>query len=172
MIYKSFGIYLLFLIASCTSKSNNESHGRNLELYSNGNIKSEWVVVNGLKEGIQISYYESGVVKSMFNYHKGEKIGDQLWFHENGMLSQKVNFKNGVANGMAYYFFPSGNLKSDRFYNNDIVNGIGADYWDEEFGVLKSTLHFNDSGHIYYKKIFDTTGIFIAEEGKKPDYIK
>lgn len=34
-------------------------------------------------------------------------------------------------------------------------------------GITKSSIYFNDSGHIYYKKDFDKNGNLINEEGKK-----
>ncbi len=160
-------IGLLIYFFSCNQPSYTDNGKLKTIYYPNGKIKIEWVEVNEKKNGYEFSYYENGNLKTVFFYKDDVKVGEQLWFHENGFLSKKIILINDTANGMAYYFYPSGNLKADRFYRNDKVIGIGADYWDRSYGVIKSSLHFNDSGQIFYKKYFDSSGKYVGEEGRR-----
>jgi antitoxin component YwqK of YwqJK toxin-antitoxin module len=118
---------------------------------------------------MEINYYHSGSIASIKSYIKGKMDGEQLWFYDNGFVEQKRVFKDGIPDGPWYVYYPSGAIKNFRYtINNKDVAGV--DYWEDTIGIIKSSLHFNDSGQIFYKKNFDQFGNFIDEEGIRPNY--
>ena len=136
------------------------------EFYSNGALKSETVIVD--KEKIRkMVFHENGHIKTISFYKNDILHGEQLWFYDNGTLEQKVNYVDGKRQDKAYFFYPSGRIKHSRILKNDIEIMFGADYWDDSLNLMKSSLHFNDSGQIYYKKNFDSNGQLLSEEGHK-----
>ncbi|MEO8962192.1 MAG: hypothetical protein ABI325_09935 [Ginsengibacter sp.] len=154
----------LLIFTSCGSHETNDKR----QYYSNGEIKSGYLPNGAQKNTLEILYYKNGNLKSITNYINSLKEGEQLNFYEsNGKLESKVTFKNDSANGVAYWFYKSGSMKALRYYVNDKECYFGIDYWDDPAGIFKSSLHFDDKGHLYYKKNFDSTGLFVNEEGKK-----
>ena len=156
---------ICLLLFSCRNKMpSNEKY------YSSGAIK-ELTVPDKKIPGIEIvySFYETGGIKEIHRYNKKKQMqGEQFWFFDNGILDRKIPIYNDKAEGNAYYFYPkNGALKNDRYFRNDKQDFYGADYWGDSMGTVKASLHFNDSGDVYYKKNFDQNGRFISEEGKR-----
>ncbi len=71
-------------------------------------------------------------------------------------------------NGSAYYYYDTtGAIKNFRYFRDGRQVLFGVDYWDDSIGVIKSSLHFNNSGEIYYKKNFNEVGEVVSEEGSR-----
>jgi hypothetical protein len=134
------------------------------EYNERGLFKSEtFFNVGGLLRK-EINFNENGTIKSIFNY-KNEKLnGEQLWFYDNGKVDQKILFINNRREGDAYFFYRDGILKNFRIFKNGKEVLFGADYWDDSLNLIKSSLHFNDSSEIVYKKNFDSKGNFLNDE--------
>ncbi len=158
----------IVLLSSCSAKQNIKykytSDGKLTEII----IPENYQIENS--KSIIYKFYDNGNIKSIQRMNKDSQLTDEnLWFYNSGHLSKKIPFNNyGVAKGNAYFFYDStGAIKNHRFYRNGKEVLLGGDYWNDSFGTLKSSLHFNDSGIIYYKKNFDKNGNFINEEGKR-----
>jgi antitoxin component YwqK of YwqJK toxin-antitoxin module len=161
----SIVLFICFFLSSCKDKiPNNEKY------YNSGAIK-ELTVSDKKNPGIYIvySFYETGGIKEIHRYNLKKQLdGEQFWFFDNGILDRKMPIYEDKASGNAYYFYPNnGALKNDRYFRNDKQVFYGADYWGDSMGTMKASLHFNDSGQIFYKKNFDKNGKFINEEGKR-----
>lgn len=159
----------LFLFISCNDYSDKKTIRK---YYSNGHIMSECQIEKEKKEGFEINYYINGKVKSVLNYFNDKLDGEQFYYYENGFLREKEIMKQGVANGNAYYFYKNGAIKALRYFNNGREVIYGEDYWNDSVPTIKSILHFNDSGQIYYKKNFDSLGVFFNEEGHRAPHKK
>ena len=157
-----FAIIVVFY--SCKEKKQNEKY------YNNGNLKEMIISGNDLDKINKVyTFYETGGIKELHRLNdKKQFYGEQLWFFENGRLDRKISVYNNIASGNAYYFYDSnGALKNFRFFKNDKEVLYGGDYWGDSMDLMKASLHFNDSGQVFYKKNFDKNGKFISEEGKK-----
>lgn len=158
----AFAIIVVFY--SCKEKKQNEKY------YNNGNLK-EMIISGNDSDKINTVYtfYETGGIKELHRLNdKKQFYGEQLWFFENGRLDRKISVYNNIAKGNAYYFYDSnGALKNFRFFRNDKEALYGGDYWGDSMDLMKASIHFNDSGQVFYKKNFDENGKFISEEGKK-----
>ena len=158
-----FTIIYIFLIYSCKQKSSQIN-------YYNGNQIKDVTIYNRDSSQLKIvySFYENGEPKEIHRYNKKDKFtGEQLWFYPSGVLNRKIFIQNGEANGNGYYFYDStGTLSAHRYFRNDKEVFHGAEYWNDTIGITKSSIYFNDSGEIYYKKNFDENGNLINEEGK------
>jgi antitoxin component YwqK of YwqJK toxin-antitoxin module len=163
-------IFILFLFFSCNAKRDEGIK----EYYSNGIPKSILVkIIDSAKQYTYFEYYPTGFLKSIQSLKNDTVSGQLISFHENGMLEKKIIVDSkGVSNGMAYWFYPNGVLKSIRNYQNGIEVGLGGDYWNKPYGIIQSSFLFNDSGKIFYKMNYDSNGIFLHSEGKRPDYWK
>lgn len=165
-----YSLAILFTIAcffshSCVKKNINDSI-----YYDNGTIKR--MVINCKNSDIEKTeyyFYENGEIKSIQRLNKkGLFEGEQLWFYPTGRLDKKIIFSNHKKQGNAYFFYDTtGALKNFRFYQNGNESLYGVDYWGDSMDIMKASLHFNDSGQIFYKKNFDERGNFISEEGNR-----
>jgi antitoxin component YwqK of YwqJK toxin-antitoxin module len=96
-----------------------------------------------------------------------DSVSQLIWLSPVGKVEQIINFQNGVKNGHFYSFYESGALKSHRFLSNSKEILYGADYYDDSISILKSSLHFNNKGELFYKKNFNKNGSFESEEGNE-----
>jgi len=136
--------------------------------YKTGQIDSQSLFDTTRMNTMKIYYYKNGHIAAILHYkgHSDTLDGEQLYFTPNETLEQKLLIANGVRTGNAYYFYEDGNLSASRLFRDNHEVWFGVDYWDNSDNLMKSSLHFNDSGQIYYKKNFDSTGRFINDEGK------
>lgn len=165
---KLFICGLVFICFSCKNKSDNITR----EYYSTGVIKTEMIPVkDSVNQFTYIDFYPTGVIKGIQNLKNNTAFGEALLFYKNGQVEKKINFDtNGVANGMAYWFYSNGILQSTRNYKDDKQVGLGLDYWNKLYGSIQTEVLFNDSGNGIYKENYDSTGVRISTEGKKPAY--
>ena len=120
-------------------------------------------------KNVKNEYYSTGEIKSIKRYKNKLLDGEAIGFYVSGNVREKTQFHKGKAEGYTYYFYPSGCLEGYRYYRNDKEVGIGLEYYDFPLSNIKSILHFNDSGQIFYKKNYDEHGGFLSEEGRKPE---
>lgn len=154
---------IFVLLNSCLNKNSN------IEYSTNGKLKTIIITPPNSNHRIEYNFFENGKLKSVHKYIDKLYDGEQLWFFSDGNLDRKIQFNNGKANGKAYYFYDSsGSLIHSRYFRDNREVLYGADYWDNDsLNIMKSSLHFNDSGQIYYKKNFDKDGKFLSEEGNR-----
>lgn len=161
---------IILLMISSFSCNDNKIKDDTKKYYANGMLEKMTVYNKGTSQSKTVYwFYETGEIKAIQRYDKnGNYIGEQLSFYSSGILEAKMRFINRKANGNAYRFYDtSGALKHFRYYRNDKEVLYGGDYWGDSIDIMKASLHFNDSGQIFYKKNFDENGKFISEEGKR-----
>ena len=69
--------------------------GIGFELNKEGNIKTEFNLVNGIKEGKAIEFYDNGSVKIETFYTNNKVNGLSTTFFKNGKVKSKASFDNG-----------------------------------------------------------------------------
>ncbi|MDB4050998.1 hypothetical protein N9454_06950, partial [Flavobacteriaceae bacterium] len=69
--------------------------GTGFELNKEGNIKTEFNLVNGIKEGKAIEFYDNGSVKIETFYTNNKVNGLSTTFFKNGKVKSKASFDNG-----------------------------------------------------------------------------
>ncbi len=65
------------------------------ENYSNGQVKLEFEIKDGFRNGSYREYYESKAIKIKGEYKDDKKDGTWKFYNENGDLIQKTTFKDG-----------------------------------------------------------------------------
>ncbi len=73
--------------------SNRKFHGKSIEYYKNGNIKSCSFFVLNILHGVQYEYYNNNNIKKASTYNLGKKNGDEFLFKENGDILQRNIYK-------------------------------------------------------------------------------
>jgi antitoxin component YwqK of YwqJK toxin-antitoxin module len=86
--------------------------------YSNGNLESKGVYINGKKDGLWQEYYENGKLMRKENYKEGVKDGQWEQYHANGQLKGKGLYKDDRMIGEWKYFDDNGKLLLTENYNN------------------------------------------------------
>ena len=96
---------------------NGKVNGVVINYYLNGNVRSEWTVVNNVKHGIYRCYDYNGNMSSMGTFNKGRADGVDLSFDPiSGEVRWISNSNNGKLNG-TQYFFKNGVLDEIIIYN-------------------------------------------------------
>ena len=163
------GLIIFFALScivlySCVKKNRND-----LIYYDNGTIK-RMVIYKKDSDMVmtEYSFYENGEIKSVQRLNKGHLDGEQLWFYIDGKLEKKITYIDHKKQRNAYFFYDTtGALKNFRFYRSGREALYGVDYWGDSMDIIKASLHFNDSGQIFYKKNFDENGKLVSEEGNR-----
>ena len=143
----SITIYFLsiILISSCrSSRITNDSRG----YYDTGELRYEYSMSNGNREGITKEFYKNGKLKSEWNYKNkrldGESVQHELdgsltkWiyssdtiiegstFTSNGLLIARYNYKNGVLDGKSYRYYETGEVETIWIYEKgNLIEGKG-----------------------------------------------
>ena len=86
------------------------------EYYSNGKLKAEGEIENGLREGSWISYSAEGVIMSKCDYTKGVKNGNIEVFHPNGKTLYKGKFENNKEAGVWEFYSNDGKKQKTKDY--------------------------------------------------------
>ena len=119
-------------------------------------------------EYVKKEYYSQDKIKFIKRYKNNSLDGESIWFYPSGNCEQKTQYVKGKRDGYSYHFYASGCLKDFRYFREGKEVGIGLEYYDFPLASMKTIFHFNDSGHLFYKKTFDERGRFLSEEGQKP----
>ena len=69
--------------------------GIGFELNKEGNIKNEFNLINGIKDGKAVEFYENGEVKIESHYNNDKLNGLSTTFLKNGEVKSKASFDNG-----------------------------------------------------------------------------
>jgi len=133
-----------------TGKPNNwKNNGYTINFYkSNGQIASEGLESNGLKNGIWIEYYENGKIKSIISYWYGREDGIKKLFYKNGQIKlegyhfrlkepfyeiewhyEEIDGEDVPTEGLEYLIFP-------KIYKH----GVWKEY-NEEGALISSSIY-------------------------------
>lgn len=164
-------IIFLFLLFGCNPGSSSKGRPFEEEYYSNGHLKG--LALPRSDGAVQIFSFDTlGNCTDLLTSKNRQMEGEQLWFYPNGFLKQKTGYKEGKPDGFLYQYYSSGAIKSSRFSRNGIEKEFGLEYYDTHIGITKATVYINDSGMIYFKQNFDSSGNLLSEEGQKPKSLK
>ena len=88
------------------------------EFYSDGKLKKEKTVIDGLNNGTFKTFYPDGTLQSE-SYFIGNKVnGGYKYYSDTGKLIIERNYINGIANGYFRDFDENGTVKSQTQYVN------------------------------------------------------
>jgi antitoxin component YwqK of YwqJK toxin-antitoxin module len=108
-------IYHLVHFADHTKAFNDHWDGTVTQYYENGERSGEFIVKNGLLEGLSKYYNGKGILVKEYGLTKDSiKTGAYREFFDNGRVSLERNYQNGQAVGYEYMFTERGD--TDRYY--------------------------------------------------------
>ncbi len=93
----------------------NKPDGKVFDFYENGQLESEYQILNHRVNGEKIEYYENGRTFSKSYYKNGRLEGIYKEFYENGNISCKINFTDSLENGEQWHYFEDGSLQMNGF---------------------------------------------------------
>jgi hypothetical protein len=105
------------------------------EYFSNGTIKTEINLKNGLKNGKVVIYSETGQILELRSYRKNEMHGNWIVFNEKGTKTSLANYKNGKKHGKWMIWNDSGTLIYELHYLNGEKTGTWKSY-DKEGSLI------------------------------------
>lgn len=150
---KSLIIIFTLLLVGCSNINKNH----NISYYSNGNIKSDVVNKNGIKNGPIFNYFEDGSL-AVEGYFKNDMRDKKWYFYDKTTkkLSAVENYKNGKLEGEQSYYYPSGKLRLQGKYKDNIRVGFWQLY--DEAGNLTMQNIFLDGEALVSVAIFQKNG--------------
>lgn len=112
--------------------------------YPSGSLRSEGLLVNGLKTGLYQGWYHyNNQLLESVNYVDGEKNGlSQLW-HTNGQLWGNINYVDGKMNGLCQHWHDNGQLWQEVNYVDGKLDGL-YQCWHTN-GQLDTTINYIDN---------------------------
>ena len=131
--------------------------GRVIEYYSDGRIKRDGLLKDGLAEGLTNSYYKDGKLEYYRHYSKGIALGESGQYYKNGQLQQTGLFKDDKEDGIWKEWYSTGILKRETEFKGGKprpskeamkVNSFftkGLEYFDKE--------NYTESANYYNKAI-------------------
>jgi antitoxin component YwqK of YwqJK toxin-antitoxin module len=145
-------IFTVFLLISC-SKNKKE-----IEYYTNGKVKYEIDLIDGIRHGEMISYYEDGSVKGRSNFKNGLLSGiargyDSLTGHQ----LTEYNYVSNKRNGKFREFYLDGSIKLVGFFKEGAPDSLGYEYYPD--GKVHK-IYYYDRGKLFYYKALQPNGDF------------
>ena len=89
--------------------------------YSNGNIKSEEIVNNGLKNGFSTYYNEDGSIYQSKCY-LNDTLNGKVFNYRNGNILSEANFKSGKLDGYYLIFENSDTIRQLQYKNGTLIH--------------------------------------------------
>jgi len=78
--------------------------GKLTSKFANGNLESEFHVLNGVIEGELKTYYESGQIKSLNNFQNALQAGEQKEWYENGNQKSIITVNSDKSKEYKHYY--------------------------------------------------------------------
>lgn len=134
---KSF--LLLLFIPLITSCSNPENYIKK-KFYKSGciDIEISLSIKDTVPNGITKLYYDCGGIKSEYNLINGLKEGKSLVYYEDGKLMETLTFKSNNLHGPYESYYKSGFLESTGQYYNGKKIGLFTKNYDSSSILLGS----------------------------------
>jgi antitoxin component YwqK of YwqJK toxin-antitoxin module len=102
--------------------------------YSNGQLKEEKNLKDGVLNGISKTYHENGMLEKEDNYDNGIRNGLSKRYYDSGQLQNELTWDQGKRKGAFKSYYENGILKEQTYYTNDDRNGQYFYYYDN--GVI------------------------------------
>jgi len=91
--------------------------------YSNGSIKSEGELSQGMKKHKWIFYYPSGDTSAILHYEADQLNGKAEYFYPGQKPMAVEMWVNGLPDGLSCYYFDNGTLEKKGFYREGFYEG-------------------------------------------------
>lgn len=133
--------------------------GYNTYFY-NGNVKTNEIYKNGLRNGPSIEFHENGKLRFKSNFIDGKLHGPYFKYYDNGNLEEKGNFVEDQLNGPIFKYYPDGILIFQKTFKNGILDGPFVEF-DDWNGTIKLNYR-NGKKHGPYQEI-NLSGIIVLK---------
>lgn len=133
---------ILLILYSCTSEEK--------EYYPSGELKYEYTLKNGKKDGIALKYYESGELMQKSNWIEGEKVGKSFTYYKNGEKKYVADFENSKQDGWTFHYDSSGNLKAKQKFVEGHLDGEFEEYYANGELLSKGTNNYKKATRVIY----------------------
>ncbi len=172
-----------------TNENNGIPFNFEKEYYPNGQLKTQYMLKNGYKNGIQTNYDSLGRQLAAFSHRNDTLLAkgwfnsdgtkDSLWenYSPDGKISFKGSYKDGKKDGLWIYYFADGNVEQKGRYREDLPNGEWVWYYPN--GQIRRQENFYKGKYEGEVKDFDEDGnltqdrnyAFNTQEGKSYYFI-
>ncbi len=100
------------------------------ENYTDGTLKSEWTLLNGIEHGPGNTYYPNGQVDEKILWKDGEKDGPYEKYYDDGQLEVKAQYAFNEKDGYFETFYKSGKPWRKGYYDNGKLEGTVEEYYE------------------------------------------
>jgi antitoxin component YwqK of YwqJK toxin-antitoxin module len=124
--------------------------------YSNGELKEEFQLSNGVINGFLKTYFENGQIKSWNEFVDGEQVGVQKEWYENGNQKKVVTINAKTGNIREQLYYDNGQLEEE--YTSDKNSqriGKWLKFWKD--GNKKLEAEFK-GGAVYFQNYWNEEG--------------
>jgi TonB family protein len=108
--------------------------------YPNGNLQSQIVYENNIRQGDASFYWENGKLKEKSNYVNDKVTGTVIAYYENGNIKEMFSLENGRMTGVTSYYDSTGKLNEDVIFEDGIRKGqeflLVGEYREEDYQKL------------------------------------
>ncbi len=144
------------------------------EYHASGNLKSQYAVKDGLKNGAKSNFDENGIQLASEIYKNDTLMAtgwftsdgskDSLWqfYYPNREIQSKGKFKDGMKEGMWIYYFPNKAIEQKGRYHNDLPTGEWT--WNYPNGQVRRLESFFKGRYEGDIIDYDTTGAIIQKQ--------
>lgn len=138
--------------------------------YSDGILKSEFVIKGNKRHGKGMVYYPSGKIHSKFNYVDGKLEGEAIWYYENGNVYDLKTYVHHLKQGMRKTYFEDGKLKSEQEYQNDMPQKGLKEYNSKSELISQPKLILTVKNKIVYENKYSILCSLSEKSGKVTYY--
>lgn len=95
-----------------------------------GNLKEEFTVLDGVKNGESRSFYDNGKVSCKTTYLNGLEDGIHQEWHQNGELFTEGLYRKGLREGTHLFWKSNGEILGIHSYINGEMHGVSTNFID------------------------------------------
>lgn len=132
MKLKYFFAFVGFIIVGVISFQNKIRK----EFFSNGAIKTSYLIVEGKIEGELTEYFTNGKVKSEIEFKKGKQHGKAKFYYNSGNFKKETYFINGVQEDTMKVYYENGNIQEISILKKGLKEGFFKEFYKN--GNIKS----------------------------------
>jgi hypothetical protein len=135
-------LVLMFLLTGCLNKEGD----RVKDYFENGNLKRDYLLVDGNIDGLAFYYYDTGELEGKVNWVSGIRKGLTTMYYKSENIKSEINYINNKQTGKSKFFYDNENNTLHKYCNyiDGIINATYKQYLQN--GDLKfSALYYQDS---------------------------
>jgi antitoxin component YwqK of YwqJK toxin-antitoxin module len=129
--------------------------------YSNGNVKWEYYLSNGLYAGPSSYFAENGILLARCWYDAGKAQGKAWFYYLTGQLYGLKKYKNNFLEGVEEVYYADGFPRSFISYSQGVLDGQSLLYYSN--GTLKRELNFSKGKKDGKETLFSSDGVLLIE---------